>query len=63
MLNTMAKVDGSTISKDIDPFHLTIIKGTLDPLKFTTNANISINLNSNQLKDGLLSTHGPLYLT
>ena len=62
MLNTMARVDGSIISKDIDPFHLTIIKGTLGPLEFTINANIG-DLNSNQLKDGLLSTHGPLYLT
>jgi hypothetical protein len=62
MLNTMARVDGSIISKDIDPLHPTIIKGTLAPLKFTRNTKIG-NLNSNQRKDGILSTHGPLSLT
>ena len=62
MLNTMAKVDGSTISKDIDPLHPTISKGALASLKSTRNTNIR-DLNPKQLKDGTLSTHRPLSLT
>ena len=55
----MAKEDGSTISEDIDPLHQTISKGAPASLKSSRNKNIKDN--PNQLKDGALSTNGPLY--
>ena len=61
MFNTMAKLHGNIIPKEIYPHHLDTIKYILSPLKYSPDANISIDQNTEQPMDGLLSPHELIY--